>query len=89
MFATVNLVIREEKNVMVLPRSALKNYNGEPAVYLIDENDTARRVMVSTGLSNDTEIQILTGLSAGDRVITAGAVTDGSAVRIVPDPAEE
>jgi multidrug efflux pump subunit AcrA (membrane-fusion protein) len=83
MFATVNLVIREEKNVMVLPRSALKNYNGEPAVYLIDENDTARRVMVSTGLSNDTEIQILTGLSAGDRVIIAGAVTDGSAVRIV------
>jgi multidrug efflux pump subunit AcrA (membrane-fusion protein) len=82
MFATVNLVIREERNTMVLPSSALKNYNGNPVVYLIDERDIAHRVPVTTGLSNDTEIQILSGLAAGDRVITAGAVTDGSTVRV-------
>jgi multidrug efflux pump subunit AcrA (membrane-fusion protein) len=82
MFATVNLVIREEKNTMVLPGSALKNYNGDPVVYLIDADDIARRIPVTTGLSNDTEVQILTGIQAGDRVITAGAVTDGSGVRI-------
>jgi multidrug efflux pump subunit AcrA (membrane-fusion protein) len=88
MFATVNLVIREEVNVMVLPSSALKNYNGDPVVYLIDENDIARRVPVATGLSNDTEVQILSGISTGDRVITAGAVTDGSSVRIANSAAQ-
>jgi multidrug efflux pump subunit AcrA (membrane-fusion protein) len=82
MFATVNLVIREERNVMVLPRSALKNYNGDPVVYLIDTNDIARRLPVVTGLSNDTETQIVSGISAGDRVIIAGSVTDGSPVRV-------
>jgi multidrug efflux pump subunit AcrA (membrane-fusion protein) len=82
MFATVNLVIREERNTMVLPSSALKNYNGDPVVYLIDERGIAHRLPVSTGLSNDTEIQILSGIAAGDRVITAGAVTDGSPVRV-------
>jgi multidrug efflux pump subunit AcrA (membrane-fusion protein) len=54
MFATVNLVIREERNVMVLPNSAVKNYNGNPVVYIIDANSIARRIPVTTGLRNDT-----------------------------------
>jgi multidrug efflux pump subunit AcrA (membrane-fusion protein) len=82
MFASVHLVIREEGRVLVIPRTAVKNYNGEPTVYIIDENNLARRVPVTLGLSNDSEIQVADGLSLGDRVITAGAVTDGSPVRI-------
>jgi multidrug efflux pump subunit AcrA (membrane-fusion protein) len=82
MFASVRLIIREEKNTLVIPRSAIKDYNGEDTVYIIDEENLARRVPVTVGLTNDAEAQILTGLNPGDRVITAGAVTDGSPVRI-------
>jgi RND family efflux transporter MFP subunit len=82
MFASVHLVIREEDGVLVIPRGAVKNYNGEPTVYIIDENNLARRVPVTLGLSNDSEVQVTEGLSVGDNVITAGAVTDGSPVRI-------
>jgi multidrug efflux pump subunit AcrA (membrane-fusion protein) len=82
MFASVRLVIREERNTMVIPRSAIKDYNGEDTVYVIDEEDTARRITVMVGLTNDSEAQILSGLNPGDRVITAGAVSDGSPVRI-------
>jgi RND family efflux transporter MFP subunit len=81
MFATVDLVIREENDVMVLPVAAVKNYNGDPVAYIIDADNIARRVPVTTGLRNDTEAQILSGLAPGDLVITAGAVTDGSPVR--------
>jgi multidrug efflux pump subunit AcrA (membrane-fusion protein) len=82
MFAAVRLVIREERNTLVIPRSAIKDYNGEDTVYIIDEEETARRVPVTVGLTNDSEAQILSGFNPGDRVITAGAVTDGSPVRI-------
>jgi multidrug efflux pump subunit AcrA (membrane-fusion protein) len=82
MFASVHLVIREEDRVLVIPRAAVKNYNGEPTVYFIDENNLARRVPVTLGLSNDSEVQVTDGLSLGDQVITAGAATDGSPVRI-------
>jgi macrolide-specific efflux system membrane fusion protein len=82
MFASVRLVIREEKDTLVIPRSAIKDYNGEDTVYIIDEENLARRVSVTVGLTNDSEAQILSGLNPGDRVITAGAVTDGSPVRI-------
>jgi multidrug efflux pump subunit AcrA (membrane-fusion protein) len=82
MFASVRLVIREEKDTLVIPRSAIKDYNGEDTVYIIDEENLARRVPVTVGLTNDSEAQIVSGLNSGDRVITAGAVTDGSPVRI-------
>jgi multidrug efflux pump subunit AcrA (membrane-fusion protein) len=82
MFASVRLVIREERNTLVIPRSAIKDYNGNDTVYIIDENETARRIPITIGLTNDSEVQIISGLGMGDRVITAGAVTDGSPVRI-------
>jgi multidrug efflux pump subunit AcrA (membrane-fusion protein) len=80
MFANVDLVIREKTNTFVLPKNAVKNYNDEYVVYKIDEA-TARRTVVTTGLSNDLEIEILTGIEEGDKVIIAGAVTDSSLVR--------
>jgi HlyD family secretion protein len=76
------LVIREESGVLVIPRAAVKNYNGAPTVYIIDENNLAHRVPVTLGLTNDSEVQVIEGLSNGDQVITAGAVTDGSPVRV-------
>jgi multidrug efflux pump subunit AcrA (membrane-fusion protein) len=82
MFASVRLVIREERNTLVIPRPAIKDYNGEDTVYVIDGEEVARRVPVTVGLTNDSEAQIIAGLNPGDRVITAGAVTDGSPVRI-------
>ncbi|AEF85008.1 putative membrane fusion protein [Treponema primitia ZAS-2] len=82
MFASVYLVIREENRSLVIPRAAVKNYNGDPTVYIIDENNLARRVPISLGLTNDSDAQVISGLKAGDRVITAGSVTDGSPVRI-------
>jgi multidrug efflux pump subunit AcrA (membrane-fusion protein) len=83
MFASVHLVIREENNTLVIPRTAVKNYNGNTTVYVIDENSIARRIPVILGLANDSEVQISGGLKEGDRVITAGSITDGSPVRIV------
>jgi multidrug efflux pump subunit AcrA (membrane-fusion protein) len=82
MFAAVRLVIREERNTLVIPRSAIRDYNGEDTVYIIDGENTARRVPVTVGLTNDLDAQILSGLTVGDQVITAGAVTEGSPVRI-------
>jgi multidrug efflux pump subunit AcrA (membrane-fusion protein) len=82
MFASVHLVIREENRTLVIPRGAIKDYNGDSTVYIIDENSVARRVPVTLGLANDSDVQVISGLKAGDRVITAGSVTDGSPVRI-------
>lgn len=82
MFATVSLVIQEEDNSFVVPKSAIKTYNTDSTVFVIDENNTAKRVVVTTGISNDNDIQITSGLKEGMQVITAGSATEGSPVKV-------
>lgn len=82
MFATVSLVIQEADNSFVVPKSAIKTYNTDSTVFVISENNTAQRVTVTTGMSNDNDIQITSGLEEGMQVITAGSATEGSPVKI-------
>jgi multidrug efflux pump subunit AcrA (membrane-fusion protein) len=85
MFAGVQLVIQQRDNTLVVPRSAVKDYNGKSVVYVIGNDGkttVAKRIEVTAGLSNDSEMEITKGLKPGDQVITAGSVTDGSAVRV-------
>lgn len=84
MFAQVRLVIQEEENVFVLPQTALKTYNDDTTVFIVTPDDKAKRVVVTTGISNDADTQITSGLVSGDKVITAGSVTEGSKIRIAP-----
>lgn len=82
MFAGVDLVIQQSSNTMVIPKNTLKTYNDENVVFIIDENNVARRKSVTTGISNDSYVEIKSGVNAGDVVVTAGSVTDGTPVRI-------
>ena len=83
MFATVDLVIQEEKNTFVIPKKAIKNFNNKSTVFIVDENNQAKRVEITTGISNDSDIAVTSGLEKGMQVITAGSVTEGSFVKIV------
>ncbi|MBO4731692.1 MAG: efflux RND transporter periplasmic adaptor subunit [Spirochaetaceae bacterium] len=81
MFASIKLVIKQEDDTFVIPKKALKTYNDKDCVFVI-ENNEAKRVFVTTGISNDSDIQLTSGVKEGDVVITAGSVTEGSPVKI-------
>lgn len=82
MFAVIVLVTREVHDTVVVPKTAVRTYNQQNVVYVIDDEGIARRTDVETGFSNDTEIQLLSGVSFGDLIVASGAVSDGSPVRI-------
>lgn len=82
MFAQVRLVIIEEKDAFVVPLEAIRSYNDDSAVFVVAADNTAYRKIVTTGVSNDNDIQIVSGLIQGDQVIVAGSVTEGMKVRI-------
>lgn len=82
MFAQVRLVIIEEKDTFVVPLEAIRSYNDDSAVFVVAADSTAYRKIVTTGVSNDNDIQITSGLLEGDQVIVAGSVTEGMKVRI-------
>ncbi len=81
MYGNINLVVQEAQNTFVVPKDAIKLVGSEESVFVMEDNK-AKRVMVETGLENDTDVQIISGLNEGDVVITVGAVTEGSAVRV-------
>ncbi|SHM95486.1 efflux RND transporter periplasmic adaptor subunit [Chitinophaga sp. CF418] len=71
------------KEAISIPRSALVGSSSRPQVFVI-ENGIARLRNIQTGGSNETIIQVTSGLQPGDIVATGGLInlTEGSKVSI-------
>lgn len=90
MTANVNLFTGTLKNVIVLPVDTVIEQDGQHIVFII-ENNKAQEVSVEVGESNDTQVEITKGLSAGQIVVTDGnkLLSDGQAVRVITEQAGE
>jgi membrane fusion protein, multidrug efflux system len=84
MFGRVVVDYDQRTDALTVPRSALLEDEGEPAVFVVRER-TAHRVPVRLGYQDGQWAEIREGLAEGDRVVTAGKVTlrDGSAVQVI------
>ena len=71
MFAEISLVTREEKNIITIPAEAVMQSGDELYVY-VAEGNTAKKVTVTTGISNDELTEITSGINEGDSVIVSG-----------------
>lgn len=72
MSASAAIVTEVAQNAVLVSNSAVKTDSEGDYVEVMNETDTApTRVTVEIGLSNDTRSQVLSGLSAGDIVVTA------------------
>ena len=84
MFATINLVTNRKTNIPVIPRMSVINTYGSWIVFVVDENNIARRRVVNLGIDNEEFIEVLEGVSLGEKVVSAGQnfLSDGDAVRL-------
>lgn len=84
MFARVKIVLGVHENARVIPKNALEQSMEKYFVYIVREGKAYRRE-VSTGLVFEEEVEILSGVEAGETVITIGwhNVNDGGDVEIV------
>lgn len=83
MFARVELDLGLAREALLIPRDALIYRGEQPGVFSI-ENDTAHFIPLETGLTKEDQVEVLSGLEAGQTVITAGAnlLKDGDRVRL-------
>ena len=72
----------EHKDVVLVPAAALVEEGTERAVFVVDAQGKAHRRPVRTGVASGQSVEILSGVSPGDRVVTEGqaALPDGAAV---------
>jgi HlyD family secretion protein len=86
MTVTATIITSLKDNTIVVSSSAIKTNNGVKTVQVVDPNTinqsdpkikpSIQTVTVTTGISNDTQTEVLTGLNDGDTVIT-GIVQSG------------
>jgi multidrug efflux pump subunit AcrA (membrane-fusion protein) len=71
MFATVSLATDNRAQVLTVPSSAVGEEGRERFVF-VQENEGYERRKVRVGRTDGANIEILKGLTAGDRVVTEG-----------------
>lgn len=88
LFVHVRLDLDAHDDALVVPVSAVLLELGGSYAFVVDAKNIARRRLVQTGLSDDKLIEIVSGLKAGDKVVTVGQfrLSDGDTVKIVPGP---
>lgn len=72
-----------QKEVLQIPKSALNTDARQPYVY-VAENNKASRKNITVGIVRDDAVEVLSGLAAGEQVITSGQInlTNGSYISI-------
>lgn len=87
---TVDMVVKTIKDALVVPSEAIVTApDGTTSVMVIGQDQTAHQTTVKTGVREDEDVQIVTGLKEGQQVVTVGAygLPDGAKVTIAK-PAE-
>ena len=90
-FVEVFLLSSTMENVLSLPRTALTEEQGIFFIYLQLDEEGYKKQEVTIGADNGKSVQILTGVNAGDRVVTEGAyqVRLASASNAIPAHSHE
>lgn len=63
------ITLAESKNTLVLPIEAVLEEKGQKYVLTKDENNKIIKKNVKTGVENDTDVEILEGLSENDQIL--------------------
>ncbi len=72
--AQLSITAQTVRDALIIPAAALLNANEDQAqVMVIDQNGTANSRDVKTGIKNSDDIQVISGLKAGEQVVTVGA----------------
>ncbi len=90
MFARVSVIYDERPDALLVPRIALTESETGSTIYVV-AGDEARRRSVETGYGWGDELEILSGIAEGDKVVIVGqkGLKDGTSVEVVGDDGDD
>jgi macrolide-specific efflux system membrane fusion protein len=70
MTVQVDILVKESKDILVIPNGAIKLYQGEKAVQMLDANTGEPFYQpISVGTVGDTQTEVVNGLTEGQEII--------------------
>lgn len=84
MFVKADIEIARRDTAIIIPKEIILSGNRGKTVYIV-EKDAARDRIITTGLENETMVEVTEGLKKNDRVVTKGYETlrSNSKVKII------
>jgi len=85
LFGRVQVLYDFHENAVVIPRSAVISEDDENHVFIVAEDNIANRRAIELGYEKDGLVEIISGLEAGERVVTAGkgSLSNGTTVEVI------
>ena len=85
MFADVTFHTDTASGAIVVPTESILTSGSTQYVYVVQDDNTAKYIEVTTGLTGNGITEVPSGLSAGQQLVTVGQsyLSDGAAVRVV------
>jgi RND family efflux transporter MFP subunit len=86
LYGQVRLALEQRERALALPAAAVLFGESGAFVFVAAAGDVARRTPVQTGLNVGGWIEIVSGLTGGERVVTGApaGLTEGAALRVAP-----
>ncbi len=81
-YANVSLQTQSRPDALTIPIQAVQHKEGKTAVLMVDQQNRVEPREIKTGIEDSTDVEVLSGLNPGDRVIVGnfGAFQPGQAV---------
>jgi cobalt-zinc-cadmium efflux system membrane fusion protein len=82
MFARMEIAAGASRDVLAIPRSAIQQIDGETSVFIRTGDESFERRAVRLGTMTEEWAEVTSGVTAGDRVVTTGAVMLKSRLKV-------
>ncbi len=84
MFARVQVVYDSHENALLVPKSAILSEDTDTWAFVITDG-TVNKKRVSIGYNNSTHVEVISGLSLDDIIVTTGlnSLKDGSKIKVI------
>ena len=79
----VSVLVNERRDVLVVPADAVQRVESQTFVWMIDSNNQATRREIRIGYIAGNLAEVVSGLKAGEAVITAGIAELTEGIRVV------
>lgn len=85
MFVKANIITAQKDSTIVIPKDIILSGSRGKYVYVVGRNSAADDRRITTGISNQDQVEVLEGLAPNDRLIVKGFETlrDNSKVKVI------
>jgi RND family efflux transporter MFP subunit len=88
MFARVSIKGKLKKDAVVIPQSAIVMREDQQTVYIVNDEEVVQQILLETGAVENGVVEVLKGLSGGERIVTGGQNKLRQGSRIMAEPAD-